>query len=106
MRRVSGRRISPTTGRIYHVEFGPPQAEGVCDDDGSELIQREDDKPETMRERLAVYHEMTGPGRAYYEERGLLRRIDGTRSPTEVHDHVRARSRRCASKTSSAGRRR
>ena len=89
VRRVSGRRMSPTTGRIYHVEFSPPKTDGVCDDDGSELIQREDDKPETVRERLAVYHEMTAPVETYYEESGLLHRIDGMASPTEVHDHVR-----------------
>ena len=90
MRRVSGRRMSPTTGRIYHVEFNPPAVEGVCDEDGSELIQREDDQPETVRKRLEIYHELTAPVERYYEERGLLHRIDGTATPTEVHDHVRA----------------
>ena len=53
VRRVSGRRVSPKTGRVYHVEFNPPQLEGRCDEDGSELIQREDDEPETVRKRLA-----------------------------------------------------
>ena len=90
VRRVSGRRVSPQTGRIYHVEFNPPQTEGTCDEDGSELIQREDDQPETVRKRLEVYHELTAPVEGYYEERGLLHRIDGTATPTEVHDHVRA----------------
>jgi adenylate kinase len=90
MRRMSGRRVSVKTGRVYHIEFDPPKHEGRCDVDGSRLVQREDDKPETVRHRLAVYHEQTAPLIAYYEEKGLLRRFDGTRSPTEVHDHIRA----------------
>jgi adenylate kinase len=90
VRRVSGRRVSPQTGRVYHLEFNPPQVDGRCDEDGSELIQREDDQPETVRKRLEVYREMTAPVERYYEERGLLHRIDGGASPTEVHDHVRA----------------
>ena len=89
VRRVSGRRVS-RSGRVYHVDFDPPKHEGRCDIDGSELIQREDDQPEVVRARLAKYHEVTSPLIAYYEERGLLRRFDGTRSPTEVHDHIRA----------------
>ena len=90
VRRVSGRRVSPDSGRIYHLEFNPPAEDGICDEDGSELIQREDDQPETVRKRLEVYHELTAPVEGYYEERGLLHRIDGTASPTGVHDHVRA----------------
>jgi adenylate kinase len=89
VRRLSGRRVSKS-GRIYHIEFDPPKHEGRCDVDGSTLIQRDDDKPETIRKRLAVYHEQTEPLINFYEERGLLRRFDGTRSPTEVHDHLRA----------------
>ena len=90
VRRMSGRRVSVKTGRVYHVEFDPPKHEGRCDVDGSRLVQREDDKPETVRHRLEVYHEQTAPLVSYYEELGLLRRFDGTRSPTEVHDHIRA----------------
>src|ERR1044072_7574264 len=90
MRRMSGRRVSVKTGRVYHVEFDPPKHEGRCDVDGSRLVQREDDKPATVQHRLEVYHEQTAPLIAYYEDRGLLRRFDGTRSPTEVHDHIRA----------------
>jgi len=89
VRRISGRRVSKS-GRVYHVEFDPPKHEGRCDIDGSALVQRDDDKPETVRQRLAVYHEQTAPLIDYYDERGLLRRFDGTRSPTEVHDHIRA----------------
>ncbi len=90
IRRISGRRVSVKTGRVYHVESDPPKHEGRCDVDGSRLVQRDDDKPEVVKRRLGVYHEQTEPLVAYYDERGLLRRIDGTRSPTEVHDHVRA----------------
>jgi adenylate kinase len=90
MRRISGRRVSVKTGRVYHIEFDPPKHEGRCDVDGSRLVQREDDKPETVRHRLEVYHAQTAPLIALYEEKGLLRRFDGTRSPTEVHDHIRA----------------
>jgi len=88
--RISGRRVSVKTGRVYHVESDPPKHEGRCDVDGSRLIQRDDDKPEVVKKRLEVYHAETEPLVSHYDERGLLRRIDGTRSPTEVHDHVRA----------------
>lgn len=90
VRRISGRRVSVKTGRVYHVESDPPKHEGRCDVDGSRLVQRDDDKPEVVQKRLEVYHDETEPLVSYYDERGLLRRIDGTRSPTEVHDHVRA----------------
>ena len=89
VRRLSGRRVSKS-GRNYHVEFDPPKHEGRCDIDGSRLVQRDDDKPETIVNRLKVYHEQTKPLVQYYEDRGQLRRFDGTRSPTEVHDHIRA----------------
>ncbi|MGB2711081.1 MAG: adenylate kinase [Conexibacter sp.] len=90
VRRISGRRVSVKTGRPYHVETDPPKHEGRCDVDGSRLIQRDDDKPEVVKKRLEVYHAETEPLVSYYDERGLLRRVDGTRSPVEVHDHVRA----------------
>jgi adenylate kinase len=89
VRRLSGRRVSKS-GRVYHVDFDPPKHPDRCDIDGSTLIQRDDDKPETIRKRLAVYHDQTEPLVDYYESRDLLRRFDGTRTPTEVHDHVRA----------------
>jgi adenylate kinase len=72
------------------VEFDPPKNEGVCDQDGSRLIQRDDDKPETVEKRLAVYHEQTEPVIHWYDDAGLLRRFDGNRTPEEVHDHLRA----------------
>jgi adenylate kinase len=89
--RISGRRMCPKNpNHIYHVEFNRPKHEGVCDVDGAKLVQRDDDKPDTVRKRLEVYHDQTTPLIPFYEERGLLRRFDGTRSPTEVHDHIRA----------------
>jgi adenylate kinase len=90
VRRLSGRRVSAKTGRVYHIEFDPPKHADRCDIDGSRLIQRDDDKPETIRKRLEVYHRQTAPLVDYYEERGILKRFDGSRSPTEVHDHIRA----------------
>ena len=88
--RISGRRVNPTTGRVYHVDFDPPRVAGRDDEDGSELVQRDDDREETVRRRLAVYHAQTEPLIAYYEKLGLLRRFDGTASPGEVHAHIRA----------------
>ena len=90
VRRLSGRRTCAKGGHVYHVEFDPPKSEGVCDQDGSRLIQRDDDKPETVRKRLSVYHDQTEPLIEWYEDKGLLRRFDGTRSPDEVHDRIRA----------------
>ncbi len=88
--RLSGRRVCVKAGHNYHVEFDPPKNEGVCDQDGSRLIQRDDDKPETVKHRLNVYHEQTQPLVDRYEQEGILRRFDGKRSPGEVHDHIRA----------------
>jgi adenylate kinase len=90
IRRLSGRRVCVKSGHNYHVDFDPPKHEGVCDQDGSRLIQRDDDKPDVIRNRLVIYHEKTKPLISYYDERGLLRRIDGTRAPADVHGHVRA----------------
>jgi adenylate kinase len=89
-RRLSGRRVCVKGGHNYHVEFDPPKHDNVCDQDGSRLIQRDDDKPEVIRNRLQVYHDQTEPLVEYYDEKGLMRRIDGTREATEVHDHIRA----------------
>jgi adenylate kinase len=90
IRRLSGRRICTKQGHVYHVEFDPPKNEGFCDQDGSPLIQRDDDKPETVQHRLDVFHSQTKSVLPYYETRGLLRTFDGTRSPEEVHGHIRA----------------
>jgi adenylate kinase len=89
IQRLSGRRQC-RNGHLYHVLFNPPKNEGHCDLDGTKLSQRDDDKPETVKRRLATYHTKTAPLIDYYEERGLLRRFDGSRAPSEVHDHIRA----------------
>jgi adenylate kinase len=90
IRRLSGRRMCVKAGHNYHVEFDPPKHEGVCDQDGSRLVQRDDDKPEVIENRLRVYHEQTEPLVDYYDDQGLMRRIDGTRDQSDVHDHIRA----------------
>jgi adenylate kinase len=91
VRRLAGRRVcvkNPT--HIYHVDFDPPKHDDVCDQDGARLIQRDDDKEETIRRRLEVYHSQTEPLIAYYDRAQLLRRFDGRRSADEVHAHIRA----------------
>ena len=90
IRRLSGRRVCVKSGHNYHVEFDPPKHDDVCDQDGSRLIQRDDDKPDVIRKRLQVYHQKTKPLVEFYDEKGLLRRIDGTREPADVHGHIRA----------------
>jgi len=87
--RLSGRRQC-SNGHIQHVTFDPPKIDGMCDLCGRPLKQRKDDKPEVVQKRLQTYHDQTESLIDYYEEKGLLRRFDGTRSPTEVHDHIRA----------------
>ena len=91
VRRLAGRRMCvKNPSHIYHVEFDPPKHEGVCDQDGARLIQRDDDREETIRRRLEVYHSQTEPLIDHYDRAGLLRRFDGMRSPDEVHKHIRA----------------
>src|SRR5207237_676060 len=91
VRRLAGRRVCvKNPAHVYHVEFDPPKHEGVCDQDGSRLVQREDDREETIRRRLQIYHEQTEPLLAHYDDAGLLRRFDGRRSAEEVHAHIRA----------------
>ena len=87
--RISGRRVC-SNGHVYHVKYDPPKHDEVCDQDGKPLAQRDDDREDAVRARLAVYHKTTEPAIDYYEQNGLLRRFDGTRSVTEVHDHIRA----------------
>ena len=77
VRRLGGRRTCAENGHVFHVEFNPPEKEGVCDVDGSELLVRDDDKPEVIRHRLAQYHEKTEPLIDFYDHQSLLRRIDG-----------------------------
>jgi len=90
VKRISGRRVCQKNGHVYNVFSDPPKHPDVCDQDGSRLVQREDDAEDVVRNRLSVYHEQTAPLIAFYEESGVLKRFDGLRSPTEVHDHIRA----------------
>jgi adenylate kinase len=91
IRRLGGRRTCQgDPPHVYHVEFEPPQKEGVCDIDGTELVIRDDDKPEVIRHRLEQYHQKTEPLIAYYEELGILHRIDGAQPPEEVEEKIRA----------------
>ena len=89
VRRLGGRRTCAENGHVFHVEFNPPQQEGVCDIDGSELIIRDDDKPEVIRKRLETYHAKTEPLVEYYDHRSVLRRIEGSAPPDEVTEEVR-----------------
>jgi adenylate kinase len=86
--RISGRRMADN-GRVYHVTYDPPEKEGVDDEDGLPLVQRDDDKPETVRNRLATYHKQTAPLADYYEQKGILHRFDGSLTAAEVGEHIR-----------------
>jgi len=89
IQRLSGRRQCKN-GHLYHVEFNPPKLEGMCELDNTRLYQRDDDQPEKIKKRLEIYHRETEPLIDYYDERGLLRRFDGSKRPDEVHDLIRA----------------
>ncbi len=89
IRRLSGRRVHKPSGRTYHVLFSPPKEEGKDDVTGEELIIRDDDKPEAIKNRLAVYEKQTAPLIEYYRSRGLLVDIDSSPKPEEVYASVR-----------------
>jgi adenylate kinase len=89
VRRLGGRRTCEANGHVFHVDFEPPQQEGVCDIDGSPLIVRDDDKPEVIRKRLETYHEKTEPLVSYYDSRSVLRRIAGEATPEAVAEEIR-----------------
>lgn len=84
MRRITGRRVCRTCGAVYHVDFNPPKVADVCDLDGGELYLRDDDKPDTVRNRLYVYYKQTSPLVGYYFAKGLLFEVDGSRPIEEV----------------------
>lgn len=89
VRRLGGRRTcEQNPSHIYHVEFDPPKKEGVCDLDGAELVVRDDDKPDVIKNRLSQYREKTEPLIDYYEERGILNKVNGARSPDEVEESI------------------
>lgn len=84
VRRLSGRRTCRQAGHIYHIEYHPPARPGVCDIDGSPLVQRDDDREDTVEKRIQVYLGQTAPLEAHYRDRGLLFEVDGERSVAEV----------------------
>lgn len=86
--RITGRRVCRTCGAVYHVEFNPPKVEGKCDLDGGELYQRDDDKPETARNRLFVYYKQTSPLVGYYFAKSLLVEVDGAQSIEAVQSEL------------------
>ena len=87
--RLAGRRSCPNCGAVYHVVSTPPKVEGICDACGKGLIQREDDKPEKVLERLRVYGQQTSPLKARYQAQGLLRAIPGVGSPDGIFAEIR-----------------
>lgn len=87
--RMSGRRACPKCGATYHLEFIPPKNDGVCDVCGAELIIRDDDKPETVKNRLAIYHEQTQPLVDYYRKKGVYHAVDGTLGVDDVFNLIK-----------------
>ena len=90
VRRLGGRRTCKENGHVFHIEFDPPETEGVCDVCGGELIVRDDDKPEVIKHRLEQYHDKTAPLVDYYEKKGILHRVDGAKEPAEVEQQIQA----------------
>jgi adenylate kinase len=90
VRRLTARRSCPECGAVYHLEHMPPKTEGKCDEEGADLVQRDDDREETIKQRLSAFHDQTAPLKAFYEERGLLRTVDGTISPDDVFTAIRS----------------
>ncbi len=90
VKRMSGRRACLTCGATYHIEHVPPKKEGICDVCGSELVLRDDDKPETVKNRLNVYHEQTQPLIDFYTGKGVLKTVDGTVPMEEVFAAITA----------------
>lgn len=90
MNRLTGRRICEVCGTTYHLVFNPPKQEGVCDLDGGKLYQREDDNPETVANRLEVNIQQTTPMLDFYEDQGVLVKVDGSRDIDEVFNDVDA----------------
>ena len=86
--RMTGRRTCLACGATYHIVANPPKKEGICDKCGAELILRDDDKPETVQKRLAVYHEQTQPLIDYYKAQGILKSVDGTKPMDEVFSAI------------------
>ena len=89
IKRMSGRRACLSCGATYHVEFAPPAKEGICDNCGKELVLRDDDKPETVKKRLEVYHSQTQPLIEYYSKAGVLHKFDGTEKIEDIFASIK-----------------
>ncbi len=87
--RLSGRRVCPSCGAVYHIKFNPPKEDEICDRCGTKLIQREDDREEVVRNRLEVYRKQTAPLIEYYEGKGILIRLDASKDIEEVYQQLR-----------------
>jgi len=87
--RISGRRSCPQDGSVYHVVSHPAKRPGFCDTCNTGLVQRDDDRPEKVQQRLEAFHQQTAPLKALYQERGLLRRIDGVGTPEGIFSEIR-----------------
>ncbi|TYB33299.1 MAG: adenylate kinase [Flexistipes sinusarabici] len=87
--RLTGRRTCPKCGRGYHISFDPPEKEEICDECNTQLIQRDDDKEETIKKRLKVYHDQTEQLKDYYEKQSILTTVDGEKSPDEVYKNIK-----------------
>lgn len=88
VKRMAGRRACVNCGATYHLEMVPPTKDGICDRCGNELIQRDDDKEETVKDRLAVYHKQTQPLIEYYENKGALRTVNGLDTVENIFDSI------------------
>lgn len=86
--RITGRRTSPITGKIYHIKYNPPAVEGMAEDGKTPLIQRDDDKEETVKKRLEVFHEQADALKSYYKNTGKLFIVDGTKTPETVFAEI------------------
>ena len=90
IKRITGRRLCPDCGEIYNIYYKPSLKEGICDKCGGSLIQRKDDNPDSLKVRLQEYHKNTQPVIEYYEEMGIVRHVDASKSKDEVYDDVKA----------------
>lgn len=88
VRRMGGRRACLSCGATYHIEHVPPKKEGICDSCGQQLVLRDDDKPETVKNRLKVYHEQTQPLIDFYSQKGVLKTVDGTVDMKDVFEAI------------------
>ncbi len=88
LERLTGRRTCKSCGQMYHIKFDPSKKGNYCDKCGGELFQRDDDKEETIKNRLAVYHAQTAPLLDFYGKKGMVVKIDGTKAPNEIFESL------------------